>query len=151
MGWGAAMMRRPPKFVQGFIDRNGHARFYFRRTGFKRVVLPGLPWSPAFMEAYEAAMAGQPLSPIIVDDLALPNPLGTFAEVLKPVEPTGPVTPGTLSYFLCIAEECCPGSHVRRLLDPRGRLVGTGEAGQPFQHCLRSERPSRHRSADNQR
>jgi len=42
VGWGAAaMMRRPPKFIQGFIDRNGHARFYFRRTGFKRMALPG--------------------------------------------------------------------------------------------------------------
>jgi integrase len=54
-------MRRPPKFVQAFIDRNGKPRFYFRRPGFKSVPLPGLPWSPQFMEAYENAMAGQPL------------------------------------------------------------------------------------------
>jgi hypothetical protein len=53
-------MRRPPKFVHGFIDRHGKARFYFRRPGFKRVPLPGLPWSPEFMEAYENAVAGQP-------------------------------------------------------------------------------------------
>lgn len=56
------MMRRP-KFVQGFIDRNGHSRFYFRRPGFKRVALPGLPWTPTFMAAYEAAMAGQHATP----------------------------------------------------------------------------------------
>jgi hypothetical protein len=62
----SAMMRRPPKFVQGFVDHNGHARFYFRRTGFKRVPLPGLPWSPTFMKAYEAAMADQPPPPMIV-------------------------------------------------------------------------------------
>ena len=49
-----------PKFTQAFIDRHGNARFYFRRVGFKRVPLPGLPWSPEFMAAYEAAMAGQP-------------------------------------------------------------------------------------------
>lgn len=54
------MMRRPPKFVKGYIDRHGHARFYFRRTGFKAVALPGLPWSPDFMAAYSSAMAGQP-------------------------------------------------------------------------------------------
>ena len=47
-----------PKFTQAFIDRHGNARFYFRRAGFKRVPLPGLPWSPEFMAAYEAAMAG---------------------------------------------------------------------------------------------
>ncbi|MFY9955844.1 hypothetical protein [Bradyrhizobium sp.] len=48
-----------PRFTQAFIDRHGNARFYFRRLGFKRVPLPGLPWSPEFMAAYEAAMAGQ--------------------------------------------------------------------------------------------
>ena len=51
----------PPKFVQAFIDRNGKPRFYFRRPGFKSVALPGLPWSPQFMEVYEAALLGQPL------------------------------------------------------------------------------------------
>jgi integrase len=54
-------MRRPPKFVQGFIDRHGKPRWYFRRPGFKRTSLPGLPWSPEFMAAYEEALAGQPL------------------------------------------------------------------------------------------
>jgi integrase len=54
-------MSRPPKFVQGFVDRHGRARFYFRRRGFPRVPLPGLPWSPEFMVAYEKALAGQPL------------------------------------------------------------------------------------------
>jgi hypothetical protein len=53
-------MRRPPKYVQGFIDRHGKARFYFRRAGFEAVRLPGLPWSPEFMAAYEAALTGQP-------------------------------------------------------------------------------------------
>jgi integrase len=54
-------MRRGPKYVHGFIDRHGKPRFYFRRSGFKKVALPGLPWSPGFMAAYEAALAGQPL------------------------------------------------------------------------------------------
>jgi integrase len=54
-------MRRPPKFVQAFIDRSGRPRFYFRRPGFKSVPLPGLPWSPQFMAVYEAALSGQPL------------------------------------------------------------------------------------------
>jgi len=50
-------MRRPPKYVQGFIDRHGKPRFYFRRSGFKTVPLPGLPWSPDFMAAYDVAKA----------------------------------------------------------------------------------------------
>ena len=54
-------MTRPPKFVQGFVDRYGKPRFYFRRPGFERVALPGLPWSPEFMAAREMALAGQPM------------------------------------------------------------------------------------------
>src|SRR6516164_4113827 len=58
---GPHLMRRPPKYVHGFIDRHGKPRFYFRRPGFKQLPLPGLPWSPEFMRAYEEALAGQPL------------------------------------------------------------------------------------------
>ena len=58
---GPHLMTRPPKFVQGFLDRHGRPRFYYRRPGHKRVPLPGLPWSPEFMTAYEAALAGAPL------------------------------------------------------------------------------------------
>jgi integrase len=47
--------------VQQFIDRTGKPRFYFRRAGFKSVPLPGLPWSPQFMEVYEATLSSQPL------------------------------------------------------------------------------------------
>src|SRR4029077_18615524 len=46
-------------YVHGFIDRHGRPRFYFRRAGFKQAPLPGLPWSPEFMAAYEAALGGQ--------------------------------------------------------------------------------------------
>jgi len=57
---GPRVMHRLPKFVHGFIDRHGKPRFYFRRPGFKQLPLPGLPWSPEFMRAYEEALAGQP-------------------------------------------------------------------------------------------
>jgi integrase/recombinase XerD len=56
---------KPPGYTHGFIDRHGKPRFYLRRPGLKRVPLPGLPWSPEFMAAYEAAMAGQG-APIVV-------------------------------------------------------------------------------------
>jgi integrase len=59
---GPHLMTRPPKFVHGFVDRHGKARFYFRRRGFKRIALPGLPWSPEFMQSYEAAMATETAS-----------------------------------------------------------------------------------------
>jgi integrase len=58
---GQHLMSRPPKFVHGFVDRHGKGRFYFRRARFKTVPLPGLPWSPEFMQAYDTAMAGAAL------------------------------------------------------------------------------------------
>ena len=48
-----------PQYVHAFTDRHGKGRYYFRRAGYKRVPLPGLPWSPNFMSAYEAAMKGE--------------------------------------------------------------------------------------------
>jgi integrase len=54
---GQRLMRRPPKFVHGYIDRHGKSRFYFRRAGFKKIPLSGLPWSPEFMASYETALA----------------------------------------------------------------------------------------------
>ena len=47
-----------PKYVQAWVDRDGRARCYFRRRGYPLVRLPGLPWSPSFMAAYEAALTG---------------------------------------------------------------------------------------------
>src|SRR5262245_66435971 len=47
-----------PKYVQAWVDpRDGRAYYYLRRPGFPRVRLSGLPWSPSFMAAYEAAMS----------------------------------------------------------------------------------------------
>jgi len=56
-------MRKPPKYVHGYIDCRGRPRWYLRRAGHKRIPLPGLPWSPEFMAAYEAAMAGEKIEP----------------------------------------------------------------------------------------
>jgi len=48
-----------PKYVQPCFDRkSGRAYYYLRRPGYPRVRLPGLPWSPSFMAAYEKAMSG---------------------------------------------------------------------------------------------
>lgn len=48
--------QRIPKYVQSFVDRHGKRRLYLRRPGFKKLPLPGPLWSPAFMQAYEAAL-----------------------------------------------------------------------------------------------
>ena len=54
-------MMRKPKYVNSYIDHTGKAQFYLRRKGCRKVPLPGLPWSPEFMAAYEQAMSGASL------------------------------------------------------------------------------------------
>ena len=52
------------KYVHQWIDKRDEAakpRYYFRRKGWPRTPLPGLPGSPDFMRAYEAALGGQSL------------------------------------------------------------------------------------------
>src|ERR1700716_3245806 len=54
----SALKRKNPKYTHGFVDHDGRARFYLRAPGRKRVPLPGLPWSPEFMEARARALEG---------------------------------------------------------------------------------------------
>lgn len=51
-------LQKPPKYCQVFEDRHGKVRWYYRRRIFPRTQLPGLPWTPSFMAAYEAAEKG---------------------------------------------------------------------------------------------
>lgn len=55
------LLRKPPPYCQGFEDRHGKLRWYYRRPGFPRTALPGLPWTPEFMAAYEKATHGEKL------------------------------------------------------------------------------------------
>jgi integrase len=49
-----------PRFVQAFVDRKTGAVYrYFRRPGFPRVRLPGLPGSSEYETAYRAALDAQ--------------------------------------------------------------------------------------------
>jgi integrase len=59
-------MRRPIncfRYVQAWVDGDGRVHRYFRRPGYPRVRLPGLPGSPDFNRAYEAALEA-PLLPV---------------------------------------------------------------------------------------
>jgi integrase len=50
------------KYVQAWVDGEGRVHRYFRRRGYPRVPLPGLPGSIEFMTAYQAALAGPPIA-----------------------------------------------------------------------------------------
>ncbi|MGB8898242.1 MAG: tyrosine-type recombinase/integrase, partial [Methylocella sp.] len=51
--------KRPFPFVHSIIDRHGHRRHYFRRSGYKSMTLPGVWGSAEFQEAYRRAIAGE--------------------------------------------------------------------------------------------
>ena len=44
------------RFVQAWVDPDGRAHHYFRRAGYPRTRLPGLPGSAEFMDAYQRAL-----------------------------------------------------------------------------------------------
>lgn len=47
--------------ASAFRDRHGKTRYRYRRKGHKTVCLPGIPGSPEFAAAYQAASEGGPL------------------------------------------------------------------------------------------
>ena len=65
------MTRLVLHYVHEFKDRHGKVRRYFRRPGFKRVPLPGLPGSEEFMTA---AVLGLGYIPSVVHDTAELSP-----------------------------------------------------------------------------
>src|SRR5215813_5272611 len=71
-----------PKYVQAFVG-DGRAYHYFRRRGSPRVRLPGLPWSPEFMAAYQRAL--EQYRPAKIGDPAR----GSIADVVARYIPDG--------------------------------------------------------------
>jgi integrase len=53
------MTRIHLRYVDRFVDRHGYVRHYFRRSGGKRLTLPGVPGSDEFMAAYKTALSGK--------------------------------------------------------------------------------------------
>ena len=68
-------LRKPPKYVHWKMNRKGGKGFwYYERRGYQRVRLPGLPWTPEFMAAYERASKAKPDE--IAAERTIPNSLG---------------------------------------------------------------------------
>jgi hypothetical protein len=73
---------RLPPYVQGFEDRHGAPRHYFRRHG-RRTPLPGKPWSPGFMTAHAVALAASEVAPTDRTTADRPNPRRGCAAMLR--------------------------------------------------------------------
>jgi integrase len=84
-----------PKYVKAYVDpRDGRAYYYLRRRGYPHVRLPGLPWSPSFMAAYEAAMSG-PRTAIGAGRIKPGSVAAVVAEYLDSRQFFGSKSPGT--------------------------------------------------------
>lgn len=57
MGRSVTSLKLP--FIHEYRDRHGKVRRYVRRPGLRSVSIPGLPGSPEFMAAYQAAVSGK--------------------------------------------------------------------------------------------
>jgi integrase len=70
------MTRIRLKYVHEFRDRHGKPRYYFRRPGRKQIPLPGLPGSDEFLQAYQAALAGEAPKGEIGASRTMPGTIG---------------------------------------------------------------------------
>jgi len=70
--------------VSSYQDRHGKTRYRYRKRGQRTVHLPGLPGSPEFMEAYQAALQRAPApARTIGERKALPKSLGAAIVAYK--------------------------------------------------------------------
>jgi hypothetical protein len=77
---GRRTQMKTPRYVHGYLDRHGKARWYLRRPGFAKVPLPGLPWSEEFMTRYQELMAtATPVVSQIGADRVVPRSLRALA------------------------------------------------------------------------
>jgi len=115
------MLSRRLKYVHGFIDRNGHPRFYFRRHG-KQVALPGSPWSAEFMDAYQRLMSLKPVLQHVGSDRVKPRSIHALAIAYYDSAAFKALKPITQGVYRNIIERFC------RETDGDGSLNGDKSA-----------------------
>lgn len=123
-------------YIQAFKDRHGVMRRYFRRPGQKRVALPGQPGSKAFMEAYQAALAGSEVSAVpIGHSRTLPGSLSALVVAYYQSSDFTRLRPITQSTYRNVIERIrdehgnkpvakLESHHIRRMLDERATTPG---------------------------
>jgi hypothetical protein len=97
------------KYVHQWVDtRHGNAkpRYYFRRPGFARVPLPGMPGSAEFMQAYQHALAGQALPrPMIGASRTKPDSISALTVSYYSSTSFLELAPGTQQTYRLILEK----------------------------------------------
>jgi len=113
-----------PRYVQAFVDRHGHARFYIRRSGFPRVALPGLPWSPEFMANYHEVMATKPAPSQIGADRVVARSIRALAIAYYDSAAFKALSPSTQRVYRNIMDRFC------RETDKAGQRHGDKDAAK---------------------
>lgn len=68
------MKLKKPKYITTDVGSDGKERHYYRRPGQKKIRVHGVPWTPSFMAAYEAASNG-----VVLPSVHIGNRAGTFS------------------------------------------------------------------------
>jgi site-specific recombinase XerD len=114
---------RKPKYVQEFKDRYGKVRCYLRRPGHKAVPLPGVPWTPEFMAAYEAAMKGEHYSKQVAEREATAGTMRALTLHYLASEPFKQLRPSTQQTYRRIVDSIAVEHGARRVADLDWRKV----------------------------
>src|SRR5262249_33287497 len=123
---GGNMASRRLRYVQAWIDhRNDQPRYYFRRPGFKRVPLPGSPFSPEFMAAYTEAMAGQRAPVTSPSRQFLPGTMNTLAVSYYNSATFRSLAPSSQSLYRTLIDRFCKEHGDNRVALLRRRHVVT--------------------------
>lgn len=131
------MTMAPPirlKHVHRFRDRHGRVRHYLRLPGRKAEALPGPPGSPAFMAAYNAAIAITAPPPAIGAGRTLPGSLDALAVAFYAAESFTGLAASTQRAYrnLLEAMRAKHGNKPWAMLDAEGvRLLMAEKQGTP--------------------
>jgi hypothetical protein len=114
------LRREHPRYVHKYTDQHGRLRYYFRRRGSAKVPLPGLPWTPEFMVAYNTALVGAALP--------LPSTLLGGVKAKRGIDPNT-VQPLIGVYLLMLKGKIV---YIGSSLNMPNRVAGHRTNGRPF-------------------
>jgi len=134
---------KPLRYVHQFVDRHGHARYYFRRSGVRKP-LPGMPWSSEFMAAYSAMLTYPALPVAVAHQAGVGSVAGAVKGYLASAEFIG-LAATTRVARRCILEKFAKEHGHRRIAELERRHVndllkafaGKPGAGRNFVAALR--------------
>jgi enterobacteria phage integrase len=108
------------RYVDHFTDRHGHVRHYFRRRLGSRTLLPGLPGSTEFMQAYQAALDGAALAaPITKRTRGAPGTFDSLVQLYLESSDFARLAPSTRRAYKLVIERLVRDENIGHRLVPQ--------------------------------